>query len=153
MQESNAVANANKFTPKPGDKIICNNGKEFICCTLGFLHDHDIRPIRAKTILGFNPTEKVWQDWDKYGRASDYNDNDQYNIQEVIPQNVGAADKKEEVKEESLHTMQEIKEAWDASGWFSSNMSWNTFKKNLTKINSPEYKLYLELKAKFEGKE
>ena len=26
-----------KFNPKPGDKIICNNGEEFICCTLEFL--------------------------------------------------------------------------------------------------------------------
>ena len=37
MQESNTVVNANKFTPKPGDKIICNNGEEFICCSADFL--------------------------------------------------------------------------------------------------------------------
>ena len=28
MQESNSIANANKFTPQPGDKIICNNGAQ-----------------------------------------------------------------------------------------------------------------------------
>ena len=39
MQESNSIANANKFTPQPGDKIICNNGEEFVCCTLEFLRE------------------------------------------------------------------------------------------------------------------
>ena len=154
----------NKFNPKseptklslpqPGDKIICNNGKEFICCTRGFLHDHDIRPIRAKTILGFNPTEKVWQDWDKYGRASDYNDNDRYNIQEVIPQNVEAADKKEEVKEVALYTVEEVAEAFANAlplVWMGGcKKGIEKVKDYLEKKSNKEYQEYLRLKAIYE---
>ena len=163
MQESNKVANANKFTPQPGDKIICNNGEEFICCTLGFLQENIAKFISSnKPILGYwkYKHNNTWQDWDEHGNASYDNDND-YGIREVIPQNAeNSADKKEEVKEEPrykaataeqpLYTMQEIKEAWDASGWVISTSSWEAFQKNLTKINSPEYQEYLRLKAIYE---
>ena len=56
----------------------------------------------------------------------------------------------EEVKEEPRFTMQEIKEAWDTSGWVISTSAWEVFQKNLTKINSPEYQEYLRLKAIYE---
>ena len=61
-----------------------------------------------------------------------------------------SADKKEEVKEEPRYNLQDIKEAWDASGWVVATSSWNTFQENITKINSPEYKEYLRLKAIYE---
>lgn len=152
MQESNKVANANKFTPKPGDKIICNNGAEFICCTLGFLREEIYEGLKSdKPILGYRKFgyEEEWQHWDEDGYASLAPDDD-YNIREVIPQSVGAAEKKEEVKEDSRYTLQEIKEAWKASGWIVATSSWNTFQKNITKINSPEYQEYLRLKAIYE---
>ena len=153
MQESNSVANANKFQPKPGDKIICNNGEEFICCTLGFLHDHVIRPIKAKTILGFNSTKEVWQDWDEHGRASDYND-DHYNIQEVIPKNVEAADKKEEVKEVALYTVEEVAEAFANAlplVWMGGRKKGiEKVKDYLEKKSNKEYQEYLRLKAIYE---
>ena len=55
-----------------------------------------------------------------------------------------------EVKEEPRYSLQEIKEAWDASGWVISTSAWYTFQKNITKINSPEYQEYLRLKAIYE---
>ena len=153
MQESNKVANANKFTPQSGDKIICNNGEEFICCTLEFLQENIAKFISSdKPILGYwkYKHNNTWQDWDEHGKSSDCDDDD-YNIREVIPQSSEVTDdKKEEVKEEPRYTMQEIKEAWDASGWVSVISGWDNFQKNLTKINSPEYQEYLRLKAIYE---
>ena len=153
----------NKFNPKPGDKIICNNGEEFICCTLGFLQENIAKFISSnKPILGYwkYKHNNTWQDWDEHGNASYDNDKD-YDIREVIPQSSEVTDdKKEEVKEEPrykaataeqpLYTMQEIKEAWDASGWVSAISCWDNLQKNLTKINSPEYQEYLRLKAIYE---
>ena len=151
MQESNKVANANKFTPKPGDKIICNNGKEFICCTLEFLRKTIYEGTKSdKPILGYRKSEydETWKDWDEHGKPSYDND---YDIREVIPQSSEVTDdKKEEVKEEPRYNLQEIKEAWDASGWVISTSAWEVFQKNLTKISSPEYQEYLRLRAIYE---
>ena len=148
----------NKFDPQPGDKIICNNGEEFICCTLEFLQENIAKFISsAKPILGYwkYKHNNIWQDWDEHGKAS-YDNDDDYNIREVVPQSSEVTDdKKEEVKEEPrykaatpeqpLYTLQEIKEAWDnSSDW------WDDFKNELMKINNPEYKEYLRLKAIYE---
>ena len=141
----------NKFNPKPGDKIICNNGEEFVCCTMETLISKGFgiyfKSKSDSVIFGMTEDYLSWMYWHNEGYPNDF----EWNIREVIPQSPEApADKKEEVKEEPLYTMQEIKEAWDASGWFSSTMSWNTFKKSLTKINSHEYQEYLRLKAIYE---
>ena len=142
-----------KFTPKPGDKIICNNGEEFICCTLEFLQEKIAKFIMSdKPILGYwkYKHNNTWQDWDEHGKTS-YDNDDDYNIREVIPKSSeGLTDKKEEVKEEPRYSMQEIKEAWDASGLVAAPYSWAAFQKKLTKINSPEYQEYLRLKAIYE---
>ena len=142
-----------KFDPRPGDKIICNNGEEFICCTLGFLQENIAKFISSdKPILGYQKYKhnNIWQDWDEHGNASYDNDND-YDIREVIPQSSEVtAHKKEEVNEEPRHTLQDIKESWDACGWTISTSAWEDFQKNLTKIDSPEYKEYLRLKAIYE---
>ena len=92
MQESNTVVNANNFTPKPGDKIICNNGEEFICCTLEFLQENIAKFISSdKSILGYWKYRHIntWQHWDEHGKASYANDDD-YNIREVIPSELGS---------------------------------------------------------------
>ena len=164
MQESISVANANKFSPKLGDKIICNNGEEFICCTKKFLNENGLaKCCEGGSIFGYqhaedNPYAKyAWQYWDENGKEN----TEKWSIREVLPQSVeSSADKKEEVKEEPrykaataeqpLYTLQEIKEAWDASGWVTSTSSWSNFQKNLTKINSPEYQEYLRLRAIYE---
>ena len=142
-----------KFNPVPGDKIICNNGQQFICCTLEFLQENIAKFISSdKPILGYwkYKHNNIWQDWDEHGKAS-YDNDDDYNIREVIPQSSEVTDdKKEEVKEDTRYTLQEIKEAWGASGWVSAISGWDNFQKNLTKINSPEYQEYLRLRAIYE---
>ena len=150
MQESNSAANANKFTPQPGDKIICNNGEEFICCTLEFLRKTIYEGIKSdKPILGYRKFgyDEEWLDWDEEALSCP----EEYSIREVIPQSSEVtADKKEEVKEEPRYSLQEIKEAWDASGLVAAPYSWAAFQKNLTKVNSPEYQEYIRLKAIYE---
>ena len=141
------TAMTNKFNPQPGDKIICNNGEEFICCTLEFLQEKVAKFIMSdKPILGYwkYKHNNTWQDWDEHGKAS-YDNDDDYNIREVIPQSSEVtAHKKEEVKEEPRYNLQEIKEAWDASA------GWDDFKNELMKINNPQYQEYLRLKAIYE---
>ena len=151
MQESNKVANANKFTPQPGDKIICNNGEEFICCTLETLISKGcgihFKSKSDSAIFGMKEGYSKWMYWNNEGYPNDF----EWNIREVIPQSSEVIDdKKEEVKEEPRYTLQEIKEAWDASGWVISTSAWEVFQKNLTKISSPEYQEYLRLRAIYE---
>ena len=135
----------NKFNPKPGDKIICNNGEEFICCTLEFLRETIYEGIKSdKPILGYRKSgyEEAWMEWDEEALSCP----EEYGIREVIPQSSEVTDdKKEEVKEEPRYTLQEIKEAWD-----NSCDGWDDFKNELMKINNPEYKEYLRLKAIYE---
>ena len=140
-----------KFNPKPGDKIVCNNGEEFICCTLEILISKGFgiyfKNKSDSEIFGMNEGYSKWMYWNNEGYPNDF----EWNIREVIPQNAeNSADKEEEVKEEPLYTLQEIKEAWDASGWVISTSAWEAFQKNLTKINSPEYQEYLRLRAIYE---
>ena len=139
-----------KFTPQPGDKIICNNGEEFVCCTLETIISKGFgiyfKSKSDSVIFGMKEGYFEWMYWHNEGYPNDF----EWNIREVIPQSVEAsADKKEEVHEEPRHSLQEIKEAWDASGWVSNTMSWNTFKKNLMK-NDYDFQEYLRLKAIYE---
>ena len=156
MQESNSVANANKFNPQPGDKIICNNGEEFICCTLEFLQETIAKFIMSdKPILGYwkYKHNNTWQDWDEHGKAS-YDNDDDYNIREVIPQSSEVTDdKKEEVKEEPRYTVEEVFYAIkEHCGKYDSPLGCEFEIKNLLKRfdEDPEYKEYLRLKAIYE---
>ena len=147
----------NKFNPKPGDKIICNNGEEFICCTLGFLQENIAKFISSnKPILGYwkYKHNNTWQDWDEHGNASYDNDND-YDIREVIPQSSEVTDdKKEEVKEEPRYTVEEVTEAFSNA----LHLSWmgvhkegiKKVKDYLEKKSNKEYQEYLRLKAIYE---
>ena len=153
MQESNTVVNANKFTPKPGDKIICNNGEEFICCTLEFLKEtfHDL-VAPSEVILGYNERWSEWQSWDFNGQAEW--GGLRYHVREVIPQNTeNSANKKEEVKEESRYTVDEVFYAIkEHCGKYDSPIGCEFEIKNLLKRfdEDPEYKEYLRLKAIYE---
>ena len=155
MQESNTVANAHKFTPKPGDKIICNSGEEFICCTLEFLRETIYEGIKSdKPILGYRKFgyDEEWMEWD-----DDENYPDEYDwlIREVIPQNSEVTDdKKEEVKEEPRYTVEEVIEAFSNA----LHLSWmgghgegiEKVKDYLEKKSNKEYQEYLRLKAIYE---
>ena len=144
------------FLPQPGDKIICNNGEEFICCTLEFLRKTIYEGIKSdKPILGYRKFgyAEVWMDWDEDGNASYDNDND-YDIREVIPQSSEVtAHKKEEVKEEPRYTVEEVFYAIkEHCGKYDSPLGCEFEIKNLLKRfdEDPEYKEYLRLKAIYE---
>ena len=153
MQESNKVANANKFTPQPGDKIICNDGEEFICCTLEFLRETIYEGIKSdKPILGYRKFgyEEAWMDWDE--EAFSYLE--EYGIREVIPQSSEVTDdKKEEVKEEPRYTVEEVFDAIkEHCGKYDSPLGCEFEIKNLLKRfdKDPEYQEYLRLRAIYE---
>lgn len=151
MQESNGVANANKFTPQPGDKIICNNGEEFICCTLEFLRETISKSIRSnKLIFGYQKSEydEAWQDWDEEALSCP----EEFGIREIIPQSVEVpADKKEEVKEEPRYTIEEVLEAIQLVTPNEAPWNWvPEINEHLNKVKDPQYLEYLRLKAIYE---
>ena len=151
MQESNSIANANKFTPKPGDKIICNNGEEFICCTLEFLRETIYEGIKSdKPILGYRKFgyDEEWMDWD----GEDLSCPEEYCIREVIPQSSEVIDdKKEEVKEEPRYTVEEVIEAIQLVTPNEAPWNWvPEIKEHLNKVKDPQYLEYLRLKAIYE---
>lgn len=142
------------FLPKPGDKIICNNGEEFICCTLEFLHETISTGIRSdKPILGYHKSEydEGWQDWDEEALACP----EEYGIREIIPQSLEApADKKEEVKEDSLYTVDEVFDAiFETTKHLQIEIPWDYIddvKEHLSRKNDPQYLEFLRLKAIYE---
>ena len=151
-----------KFVPpKPGDKIICNNGEEFICCTLEFLKEtfHDL-VAPSEIILGYNQTWSEWQSWDFNGQAEW--GGLRYHIREVIPQSSEVtAHKKEEVKEEPrykaataeqpLYTVEEVIEAIQLVTPNEAPWNWvPEIKEHLNKVKDPQYLEYLRLKAIYE---
>ena len=159
MQESNSVANANKFTPKPGDKIICNNGEEFICCTLEFLNEDGLAPhlsAENKIFAYREARDKCyhkydWIYWDDKGEATW----EEWNIREVIPQSSEVIDdKKEEVKEEPRYTVEEVFDAlFEVTKHIDIEVPWDYIdhvKEHLSRKNDPQYQEYLRLKAIYE---
>ena len=154
----------NKFNPerpqrgcvlaKPGDKIICNNGEEFICCTLEFLRETIYEGIKSdKPILGYRKFgyDEAWIDWDEEGLSCP----EEYGIREVIPQNSEVtADKKEEVKEEPRYTVEEMTEAFSNVLhliWMGGHKEGiEKVKDYLEKKSNKEYQEYLRLKAIYE---
>ena len=155
-----------KFNPKPGDKIICKNGEEFTCCTLKFLRDKRLGAgVNDEGVTGYavdprNQTYGIqWLYWSRDGAAGEQ----EWNIKEIIPvlhevkqdvtevipaqgdNTVGA------VFQEKTYTLEQIKEAFDALQWYDT--SFELLSNKLNEPQDPDYKLYLELKAKFEGKE
>ena len=157
MQESNKIKKNNKFKPQPGDKIICNNGEEFICCTLEFLRETIYEGTKSdKPILGYRKFgyEEEWQHGGEDGYASLAPDND-YDIREVIPQSSEVtADKKEEVKEEPRYTVEEVIEAFSNAlhlSWMGGHKEGiEKVKDYLEKKSNKEYQEYLRLKAIYE---
>ncbi len=147
------TAMTNKFNPQPGDKIICNNGEEFICCTLGFLQENIAKFISSdKPILGYwkYKHNNTWQDWDEHGKAS-YDNDDDYNIREVIPQSVENSTGKKEV---ALYTVEEVTEAFANAlhlVWMGGRKEGiEKVKDYLEKKSNKEYQEYLRLKAIYE---
>ena len=141
----------NKFDPKPGDKIICNNGKEFICCTKEQLKMCIDGIFETKDIVGLTKDGRRWQDWNADGTSClGYYNN--WAIREVIPQNSEVTDdKKEEVKEEPRYTVEEVLEAIQLVTPNEAPWNWvPEIKEHLNKAKDPQYLEYLRLKAIYE---
>ena len=143
-----------KFNPKPGDKIICNNGKEFICCTKEQLKLCIYGIFETKDIVGLTKDGRGWQDWNADGTTclGYYN---AWAIREVVPQNLeSSADKKEEVKEEPRYTVEEVIEAFSNAlhlSWMGGHKEGiEKVKDYLEKKSNKEYQEYLRLKAIYE---
>ncbi len=142
-----------KFNPQPGDKIICNNSEEFICCTLEFLNAEGLaNHLSNEYIFAYREAEDrtyfkySWQYWNKDGAAMEIN----YSIREVI-----SAESKEVIKEDDArYTVEEVTEAFANA----LHLSWaggrqkgiNKVKDYLSKKHNPEYQEYLRLKAIYE---
>ena len=143
-----------KFQPKPGDKIICNDGEEFICCTLEFLRETIYEGIKSdKPILGYRKFgyEEAWMDWDE--EAFSYLE--EYGIREVIPQSSEVIDdKNEEVQEDSLYTVDEVFDAiFEVTKHLEIEVPWgyiDDVKEHLSRKNDKQYQEYLRLKAIYE---
>ena len=147
-----------KFQPKPGDKIICNNGEEFICCIKEFLNENGLAEHwKGGNIFGYQDAEYNtyirydWQCWDENGKAHGEN----WAIQEVIPQSIVVpTDKKEEVQEDSLYTVDEVFDAiFETTKHLQIEIPWDYIddvKEHLSRKNDPQYLEFLRLKAIYE---
>ena len=145
----------NKFDPQPGDKIICNNGEEFICCTLETLISKGFgiyfKNKSDSVIFGTKEDYPSWMYWHNEGYPND----PEWNIREVIPQSSEVTDdKKEEVKEDSLYTVDEVFDAiFETTKHLHIEIPWDYIddvKEHLSRINDPQYQEYLRLKAIYE---
>ena len=143
------------FNPKPGDKIICNNGGEFICCTKEFLNENGLAEHwKGGNIFGYRDaeyntyTKYAWQYWDENGKAGTV----KWQIREVIPQSSEVIDdKKEEVQEEPRYTVEEVLEAIQFVTPSAAPWNWAPeIKEHLNKVKDPQYLEYLRLKAIYE---
>jgi len=110
----------------------------------------------AKPILGYwkYKHNNIWQDWDEHGKAS-YDNDDDFNIREVIPQSSEVTDdKKEEVKEDSLYTVDEVFDAiFETTKHLQIEIPWDYIddvKEHLSRKNDQQYQEYLRLKAIYE---
>lgn len=136
-----------QFNPQPGDKIICNNGEEFICCTQEYLMEwfNGAGKYSTKPIFGFTGGYG-WQDWNQDGTVT--SDNTNYFIREVIPQQKYEAPS----KAEPMYSAEDIRKACiDDLGWME--YSYELLMESLEKVKNPEYMEYLRLKAMFESEQ
>ena len=143
------------FLPKPGDKIICNNGKEFICCTLETLiskgFDICFKNKSDSVLFGTKEEYPSWMYW----HNECYPNDPEWNIREVIPQSSEVTDdKKEEVKKDSLYTVDEVFDAiFETTKHLQIEIPWDYIddvKEHLSRKNDQQYQEYLRLKAIYE---
>ena len=143
-----------KFNPKPGDKIICNNGDELICCSADFLVKDgfdvttDSNLIYGYQLSKHNLYQYGWTFWNESGVHGD----EGWNIREVIPQSSEVTDdKKEEVKEDSLYTVDEVFDAiFETTKHLQIEIPWDYIddvKEHLSRKDDPQYLEFLRLKA------
>ena len=138
-----------QFNPKPGDKIICKNGKEYTCCTLEHLQAYGFAIGRHRAdgdIFGIgNIILGSWSTWSSKGLA-EYDHG--WDILEVI------SSEKEEIVPEEIEveqltfTTEDIRKAViDDLGW--QDLSLDLIMKSLQRVTSKEYNEYLLVKEKY----
>ena len=140
-----------KFNPQPGDKIICNNGEEYICCTLETLVSEGFDPYfknkSDSTVFGTKGDYSEWMYWCNGGYPND----PEWNIREVIPQSSEVTDDK---KEEPLYTVYEVFDAiFEVTTHIEIEIPWDYIddvKEHLSSKNDKQYQEYLRLKAIYE---
>jgi len=139
-----------QFNPQLGDRIICNNGEEYTCCTLEFLQENIASGIDStKPILGYS--SHGWCGWWANGKYDSLLS--EWTIREVISQKREQPLPEEtEVKPEITYSVEDIRKAViDDLGW--QNLSLDLIMKALDRVTNPEYNEYLRLKAMFESAE
>lgn len=139
-----------KFNPKPGDKIICNNGDELICCSADFLvKDGFDVSIDSNLIYGYQPSKHgLYQyDWTFWNESGVHGD-EGWCIREVIPAESKAVGKEEEAR----YTVDEVFSAIKQYVGYESPLDYKDGIKRLLKNldEDPQYKEYLRLKAIYE---
>lgn len=141
-----------QFSPKPGDKIICNNGEELTCCTLEFLQGDALAlSMKNDSIFAYQIAKESkiyhkndWMCWKMDGSAY----GQEWSIKEIIP----AQQEVKQERTEETFTEFEIIRAYEDWNEGEAESLISIMKSNRKRVD-PEYKLYLELKAKFEGKD
>lgn len=173
IEKEDTVKEPKQFNPEPGDKIICNNGEEFTCCTREFLLNKDLQSCVRFEILAYrtNPTNETigidWIGWPLDGKSTG---SKEWDIREVIPKQkdksgTNSFDKNDATQESymefrrnqdgtlsslNVYTAEDIRSAFiDDLSWTESYLE--MFMKSLEKVTKPEYKEYLRLKDMFEN--
>lgn len=176
IEKEDTVSQPKQFNPQsghnvvaslqPGDKIICNNGEEYTCCTLDYVRETISTSISSdKPLFGCN--DDGWQDWNADG-TTHFDDYD-YRIREVVPKQDAIQEAYTPLhcplqfstaqgfmslnKEENpVYTTEDIRKAViDDLGW--QGLSLDLIMKALDRVTNPEYNEYLRLKAMFESAE
>lgn len=89
IEKEDTVKEPKQFNPHPGDKITCNNGEEFTCCTKEFLFSKGVLCYMDSGIYSYrvnpenNHTNIIWMYWSLDGKP--LSGDKEWNIREVIP--------------------------------------------------------------------
>ena len=158
-----------QFFPEPGDIIVCENGKEYICCSSADYKYKDHEFNKGAVIYTEDLPCGSHMNWKNYEGKAEHNQG--FSIKEVIPKIKGLksdmivlGDEGYEIPVSSWtkimspikkpkYTVREMDEAileimdWDKDDDFESKVI--KLEKHLKKVNDPEYKEYLRLQEKF----
>ena len=135
-----------KFDPKPGGTIVCNNGMTFTACEVEDYKYLDYYP-NSKITTEIKEPGHGHMCWDNFdGKAK----SDSYSIKEIIPASVPAP-----IPEPKTYTVREvfnaIKEAYNMTRATDAEVA--IVQKILDRRDDPDYTTYLDLKKRFETKD
>lgn len=149
IKQPTQVLSEKQFNPKPGDKIICNNGEEFTCCTKKFLDQKRcaVGGYKDDSVFAYRNDSENYTTGVCWVCPSETNNID-WHIREVIPQRKYEAPS----KAEPIYSAEDIRKAFITDlGWLE--YSFGLLIESLEKVKNPEYMEYLRLKAMFESEQ